>query len=116
MNDLKHACYFPMRSSALRPLLIVLLAWLAGCMPSLYMPSVQDTAPGTSLEELLRGREEYIQQCGSCHSLYLPRRFRESEWRDALDSMQPRAHIDDSVKARILHYILTGRAKDVSRD
>jgi mono/diheme cytochrome c family protein len=105
-----------MRSNTLRSLLIVLLAWLAGCVPSLYMPSVQDAAPGTSLEELLRGREEYIQQCGSCHSLYIPGRFRESEWRSALDSMQPRAHIDDTAKARILHYILTGRAKDAPRD
>ena len=75
------------------PILICLLA----CTPALYQPSpeIADKS-GHSFEKLHHGRQLYINHCGSCHPLHLPKEFSEKVWRSKIDTMKIKARITDS--------------------
>ena len=76
------------------------------CGTALYIPSsVEAQKTGISLDTLIMGREMYVNNCGSCHSLFLPEQYTKSKWRVHLDSMQLRSGINDQQKEVILKYI-----------
>ena len=85
-----------------------LLTLLAGCASILYQPGPGDARAGTTLEMLQEGRELYAARCGTCHALVLPERLTPEEWREKLETLQPRARIDDSQKEAIRRYLLRG--------
>jgi len=60
------------------------------------------------LDSLSEGRKLYVAHCGSCHTLYLPERFKASEWEINVDEMQEKGKITDSQKAKILNYLKSG--------
>ncbi|MCX6303866.1 MAG: hypothetical protein NT040_02760 [Bacteroidetes bacterium] len=86
------------------------LAGMLACSPALYIPT-PEVAQRTNLDinYLNQGRQVYIDHCGSCHRLHLPAEFGEPAWRSFVNSMQPRAKINDDQKKLILDYILSGK-------
>lgn len=82
---------------------------LLACAPALYRPS-QETAnrAGVSLEELQRGRQLYVEHCGSCHHLHLPHEYPELKWKMELDTMTSRARITKEEEELIFKFIKAG--------
>jgi hypothetical protein len=97
-----------MRPSLVRVLASGILFALAGCAASLYIPTAEDAVPGTAREELLQGRELYVQKCGSCHGLRLPESYTGPEWQNHLRVMAPRAHLSDQDENLIWKFLLAG--------
>jgi hypothetical protein len=91
---------------------ITIVVLIYKCSTALFIPtSVEAQKSGISLDTLLMGREMYIKNCGSCHSLFLPEQYTKSEWRIHIDSMQLRSDINDKQKEVILKY-LESKSKD----
>ena len=91
-------------------ILLLLLIGVLACVPALYQPS-SDLAKksGHTLEELQHGRQLYIDHCGSCHLLYLPKEYSDKDWEKILDSMKTRSKISESEKQLIWNFLLTGK-------
>ena len=90
--------------------IIFVLTGLLACAPSLYQPSVElAVKTGHFLDELQQGRQLYVDRCGSCHQLHLPKEFSETIWRNNLDSMKIKAKITDREKQLILDYLISGK-------
>lgn len=97
------------RTSPFRYFIIPLFLFLA-CAPALYIPTADQAAEaGITLEELQRGRQLYIDNCGSCHMLYLPKQFTAEHWKNEIDSMRTRVSITEREKQLIVDYLLSGR-------
>lgn len=97
----------------LRKLILPLLlpaGLLLACAPALYLPTEEVARTRSkNLADLQRGRQLYIDRCGSCHNLYLPSQFSPGEWRKHIREMQPRAKTDSVQERLILDYILAGK-------
>lgn len=66
-------------------------------MPESHDPIMQ--------QKLLAGRKLYVDHCGSCHNLHLPKEYDEAGWQRQLDEMKVRAKITDEEKQVILIYL-----------
>lgn len=99
-------------SDRYRWLPLALLFIFAGCAAALYTPSDKDARGGVRKEDLLRGRELYVQKCGSCHSLYLPGMYSEPEWEGIVLNMADRAHLSAEEQKLILQFLSTGIAQN----
>jgi mono/diheme cytochrome c family protein len=85
---------------------IIITVLIYKCSTALYIPtSVESQKSGISLDTLLVGREMYVNNCGSCHTLFVPEQYTKSKWRVHLDSMQIRSGINDQQKEVILKYL-----------
>ncbi len=84
---------------------------IISCSPALYQPLPEQASSTVSFEQLIKGRELYVNSCGSCHSLYLPERYTTKEWVHNLDEMQERSKITDGQKELILIYLKNAPAK-----
>lgn len=83
---------------------------LFACAPSLYLPTDEQAARvGIPLEELQQGRKLYVDNCGSCHMLYLPNRFTVDKWEAEMVIMRTKVTITDRDEELILKYLLTGK-------
>jgi hypothetical protein len=64
----------------------VALGVLAGCASRLPEPGAADAMraarlwPGTTVGDLHRGKQRYVQACASCHGLVDPHRFPSDRW------------------------------------
>jgi Cytochrome c len=76
---------------------------LTSCATTLYIP-LQNIG-SISAENLKKGRKLYVNNCASCHQLYMPNRYDEKQWIRNLDEMQTRAKITDNDKKLILDYL-----------
>ena len=86
---------------------IIICSYIFGlfsCAPSLYIP-IQDVN-SISVLDLKTGRNLYVNNCGSCHQLHLPREYNKEQWSNNLDFMQPRAKITDAQKQLIYNYLI----------
>jgi hypothetical protein len=87
-------------------IVIITVVFIYKCSTALYIPTIVEAQKsGISLDTLLIGREMYVNNCGSCHSLFLPEQYTKSEWREHLDRMQLRSGINDRQKEVILKYL-----------
>src|SRR4051812_26059460 len=68
---------------------------LVSCGRQLYMPESTDA---TKQAKLLQGRSLYVDHCGSCHNLHLPKEYNAAEWMRNLNEMQAKAKISDEQK------------------
>jgi hypothetical protein len=76
------------------------------CSVALKMPTELDAQKnGVSLDTLVMGRRLYIENCGSCHSLYLPEKFTAAQWTTNVQNMKKRAKTNDQQSALILQYL-----------
>lgn len=85
--------------------LIIFFMSLYACKPLLYVPTASTSY--NDLNRLQEGRSLYVAHCGSCHALYLPQKYNETQWSHILDDMQKRAKIDDMKKDLIYKYLLS---------
>lgn len=94
-----------------------LFVLLAGCSSMLPVVTREDVRraearwPGVTQGVLEEGRQKYVDRCGGCHSLHLPSEYTESEWKEAVDSMQSRAKVSPEEKEKILTYLFVARMR-----
>lgn len=101
---------FPMRSKISTITSLAIFVGLAiGCSVALQLPTVADAQrENVSLDTLLQGRQLYINNCASCHTLYLPNHLTRNEWHKQMEPMQKKAKISDKQKDIILKYLYSG--------
>jgi mono/diheme cytochrome c family protein len=83
----------------------IMLIMMAACSSALYIPDERSVSASASLEELTAGRKLYVDHCGSCHALHLPASYSHEQWKEQVDEMEVRAHINTSEKELILKYL-----------
>mgnify|MGYP002641113957 FL=1 len=80
------------------------------CTPSLYLPTQEQAeATGIPLDDLKSGRKLYVDHCGSCHMLYLPKQFSAERWRLEMDTMRTKVAITDLEEKQIMDYLMAGK-------
>ncbi len=95
-SKLRYIVFYPF-------LMIVFLA----CSPALYVPTLADSQKvGVSTNSLVIGRQIYVNNCSSCHSLYRPEHLTKSEWAKVMPVMQNKAKIKDDEKELIFNYLI----------
>jgi Cytochrome c, mono- and diheme variants len=89
--------------------LAITFGLIIGCGVALQLPTAADAnRENVSLDTLLQGRQLYINNCSSCHTLYLPGHLTRNEWRKQMVPMQKKAKISDKQKNLILTYLFSG--------
>ncbi|NEW81651.1 MAG: cytochrome c [Mariniphaga sp.] len=84
----------------------VILIVVFGCSQALYIPTFADSQnAGVSTDTLALGRKLYVNNCGSCHSLYLPAQYTKNEWVKVMPEMQKKANCNDQQVAIITKYL-----------
>lgn len=88
----------------------VISAWIWACSPvtgsALYTPAPADATGTSSYDQLVAGRNLFIEKCGRCHKLKSPEKFTPAQWQKALLKMQPKAKISDAERELIQAYVL----------
>ncbi len=84
--------------------IIVFAVVLQSCSSQLYIPV--SNAGEIAIENLQKGRRLYVDNCASCHQLFLPQKYDNSKWQKNLDEMQIRSKITDEQKKLIYEYLV----------
>jgi hypothetical protein len=85
---------------------------LAGCAGRLPEPSVADAAraakawPGTTVSDLHRGKQQYVQRCSGCHGLVDPHRFQADRWPVFVKEMSGKLQISNAEVADLTRYLV----------
>jgi hypothetical protein len=93
---------------------LVLLAGvsIAGCAARLPEPSAADaeraakTWPGTTVSDLHRGKEQYMQRCSGCHGLVDPHRFEAGRWPGFVKEMSGKLSISSREVVDLTRYLV----------
>lgn len=92
--------------------MLLLLSGTAAYSQQLYKPTAADAQrTGIPVDTLVMGRKLYVNNCGSCHSLYMPRRYTEKEWTKNVSEMQKRTKLSQEQALMILKYLKSGTNK-----
>ena len=83
--------------------LFIAILGLASCGTHLYTPT--ETKSSVPLDNLVKGKDLYVNNCASCHELYNPSRFSPKRWTSILEEMQPKAKITNEQKDLIYAYL-----------
>lgn len=92
-----------------------LLLLFAGCNKnssgtgSLYTPTEADATTTATLADLQQGRTLYINNCGSCHSLYSPDDYNSTQWKSIITSMGPKTGLSASNILLVSKYVSRGK-------
>jgi cytochrome c5 len=80
---------------------------------SAHVALAQQAQPGTSLEDLQRGRTLYLRRCGNCHALRDPSAYNADEWRSQVERMEKvhKVHLTSAEETDILRYLDVTSAK-----
>jgi len=79
---------------------------------NLYLPLEANASKAkVSVEDLVKGRDLYLNNCNECHKLNKPLKYSSSEWTSILNKMQPKAEISDSEKG-LIHAYLTSEISE----
>jgi mono/diheme cytochrome c family protein len=94
--------------------------FLAACFPkagtvpgplsSLAIESAEAKWPGTSAEELERGRQLFLENCNSCHSYPDRAAYTEAEWPGIARRMGGKADLKEAEIEFLVHFILANRS------
>jgi mono/diheme cytochrome c family protein len=94
--------------------------FLAACFPkagtvpgplsSLAIESAQAKWPGTSPEELERGRQLFLDNCNSCHSYPDRAAYTEAEWPGIARRMGRKVELKEAEIELLVHFILANRS------
>jgi hypothetical protein len=91
--------------------LLPLAVALAGCAGQLPLPVAADAArasvrwPGTTVANLQRGRELYVNRCSGCHALYRPQTFPADKWRGIVVEMTDRSKLAPDDAETVIRYL-----------
>lgn len=89
----------------MKRLLLITSLMLISCSSQLYVPMQEVNS--ISVENLKKGRDLYVNNCSSCHQLYLPNKYDAVSWQHNLDEMQAKAKITDEQKKQIYDYLVS---------
>jgi hypothetical protein len=98
----------------LQILSLAILTLVAGCTKkltdtsSLYVPTAANATANATLLELQQGRTLYINNCNTCHALFLPDNYSPSQWRTIMSSMAPRTNMSASESILVTKYVSKG--------
>jgi mono/diheme cytochrome c family protein len=93
---------------------IVVLAGvgLGACAARLPEPNVADAEraakvwPGTTLDDLHRGKQQYVQRCSGCHGLIDPHQFQAGRWPVFVKEMSGKLQISSSEVVDLTRYLV----------
>jgi mono/diheme cytochrome c family protein len=101
---------------ATRPLALALLASSLGltgaCAAALRHATPDDAAlvaprwPGTTVEDLDRGRRLYVRRCSGCHNLFLPRAFPPERWPRLVDEMAEKGRLGPAERDDVTRFLV----------
>jgi hypothetical protein len=90
----------------------VAAAGLAGCAARLPEPSSADAEraakvwPGTTVSDLHRGKQQYVQRCSGCHGLFDPHQFEAGRWPGFVKEMSGKLAISSRDVADLTRYLV----------
>ena len=92
--------------NTLKTLLIAVTAtgFLASCTPK---PAVVEGTKTNNVEKLAAGKTIYENSCGRCHDLPDPTAHSAQDWVGIMNSMAPKAKLNDEQHALIYDYIVS---------
>jgi len=91
----------------------VIIAGITSCHEALYFPTPGDSMiTGISTDTLVLGRNLFVNNCGSCHSLFLPEKLTAAEWTKVITEMQKKAKCSNQETALILNYLKVRSKQD----
>lgn len=76
---------------------------------SLYSPTTANVTSTATLAELQQGRTLYLNNCNSCHSLYMPESYSPAQWKSVMGSMAPRTRMSASEIQLVTKYVSMGK-------
>jgi hypothetical protein len=83
-----------------------------GCAARLPEPNAADAAraakawPGTTVSDLHRGKQQYMQRCSGCHGLIDPHRFEAGRWPTFVKEMSGRLNITGDDLVDLTRYLV----------
>jgi Dihaem cytochrome c. len=116
MKEQKQGLFSDFHFSAIKVNLI-LLFFLAACSSKLMtstaidLQKMQEKVPSMTLEKANKGRTLYVQHCSSCHHLYDPGKFTETEWSAIMVKMIPKSKINDLTDQQLVTDYLRSLSK-----
>lgn len=84
----------------------------AGCASRLPEPTVADAQraakewPGTTVSDLHRGKQQYVQRCSGCHGLIDPHQFEAGRWPGFVKEMSGKLSISGNEVADLTRYLV----------
>ncbi len=88
------------------------LAVAVGCAAALRYPTPRDAEllaprwPGTTIEDLERGRALYVRRCSSCHTLVLPEAHPPAKWPGLVDGMAAKARLRPGERDDVVRFLV----------
>jgi cytochrome c5 len=82
------------------------------CAAALRHATPEDVArltprwPGTTLEDLERGRRLYVRRCAGCHVLPLPATRAPEDWPRLVDEMAARARLGAEERSDVVRFLV----------
>jgi cytochrome c5 len=82
------------------------------CAASLRHPLPQDATflaprwPGTTIEDLDRGRSLYVRRCSGCHNLILPGAHQPEDWPRLVDDMSEKARLRPGERDDVVRFLV----------
>ncbi len=97
-----------------RRLAIVTLATAlaAACAAALRHATPDDVTlvaprwPGTTVDDLERGRRFYVRRCSGCHTLILPAAHAPDEWPALVDAMAEKARLKPGEREDVVRFLV----------
>jgi cytochrome c5 len=81
-----------------------------GPLSSLAVEGAQAKWPGTSAEELERGRQLFLDHCNSCHSYPDRAAYTEAEWPGIARRMGDKVDLKEAENELLIRFILANRS------
>lgn len=90
---------------------------VAGCaMRPLPEPNAADAVraanlwPGTTVDDLHRGKQRYVQSCSGCHGLIDPHQFPQARWPGFVKEMSGRLQMSSNDMQDLTRYLVVASA------
>ncbi len=84
----------------------------AGCAAALRQATPEDAFrlaprwPGTTVQDLERGRSLYVRRCSGCHTLILPGAHPAEEWPGLVDGMADKARLRPGERDDVVRFLV----------
>lgn len=95
----------------MRRFIVLTSLLVASCATAVIRPDARDVHwasqrwPGTTVDDLSRGRELFVLRCAGCHNLPEPASKTPEQWADVVEEMGSRAKLDRGDQELVLRYL-----------